>query len=217
MVNALKQGVAPRARPAKAGKGKGKRRRTVTVQANANTADNVAAKSTRQSADWGLFEPLRSLLSPIVDIFQPFLSSNIVLGTLFMMMLMMWLRTPSQTSVGYPGVGYHGPSLTERMIAYEELWRREESELWNWLDERVGFDGLVFKDAMSEHDDPQARLRPQHRRSKSERDLDARIRDEKMTEREVEYAIRVTHDRLGTLQRVFERRKRQQQTDDDST
>ena len=216
LIKALRQGVAPKARATKAGKARVKRQRAATVQAGAATTATVSAKSARQSANWGLFEPLRRPLGPIVDTFQPFLSSNVVLGMLFMMVIMMWLRTPSQTSVSHPSIGYssyHAPSLTERMIAYEELWRREESDLWNWLEERVGLESFAFPDAASNGGDHQTRLRLKNRRSKNERDLDTRLRDEKMTEREIEDAIRVTHERLETLQHVIEKRKREHQAD----
>lgn len=213
LIKALRQGVAPKTRTTKTGKGKVKRQRVATVQAGVAATASVSAKSVRQSANWGLLEPLRRPLSPIIDTFQPFVTSNVVLGMLFVMVVMMWLRTPSQTSVSHPGIGYsgyHAPSLTERMIAYEELWRREESDLWDWLEERVGLESSAFLDSASNHEDHQTHLKVKIRRSKSERDLDSRLRDEKMTEREIEDAIRVTHERLEILQRVIERRKREQ-------
>lgn len=39
-------------------------------------------------------------------------------------------------------VGVERWGSAERMVAYEEVWRREESELWEWLEERVGRGGV---------------------------------------------------------------------------
>lgn len=102
------------------------------------------------------------------------------------------------------------PSVNERMIAYEELWRREESDLWSWLEERVGTDPLSFPVAEPDSErgsQSGGKKQPHNRRSGSERDIESRLRGEKMTEKQIEDAIRVTHDRLETLQRVVEKQK----------
>ena len=127
-----------------------------------------------------------------------------------MLLFMMWFRSPGTSSVGHAGARVPVPSFTERMVAYEELWRQEESDLWDWLEERVGMDTLSFPvaDPDSERGGQSGGKKQLHmRRSGSERDLESRLRGEKMTEKQIEDAIRVTHERLETLQRVVEKRK----------
>ena len=90
----------------------------------------------------------------------------------------------------------------ERIAAYEEMWRKEESELWDWLEDRVGFDDLPFSTAGAV---PVNRGKEKSR----ERDIEERLKDEKMGEREIEDAIKVTQERLDGLKRVVEKRKRE--------
>lgn len=84
-----------------------------------------------------------------------------------------------------------GPGLgtPERMAAYEEMWRSEESELWKWLEDRVGMDHLRNV-AMGE-----------------ERAVRDKLKDERMAAREVDHAIRVTEERLRVLKGVVEKEK----------
>ncbi|KAL1956218.1 hypothetical protein VTO42DRAFT_7478 [Malbranchea cinnamomea] len=213
LIKALKQGIRPRVRQPKTLKGKGKRQRTTPAGAEVPAVANAATKSTRQqSVSWGILEPLHRVLRPATDMFQPLFNNNIIVGVMFMLLVMLWFRRPSQTSLGP-----HEASRPARYLGYEELWRREESELWDWLDERVGIDSLSFSESSSRGDDLRTRRNQLRRRSRSERELDARLRDEKMTVREIEDAIRVTYERLETLQRVIERRKQSDQAADDDT
>lgn len=88
----------------------------------------------------------------------------------------------------------HGMAYFEkpdRIAAYEEMWRREESELWEWLEDRTGIDRL--KDVGSMPVDVRA---VQHK-----------LKSERMEEREIEAAIRVTEQRLRALQASVEKRK----------
>lgn len=97
-------------------------------------------------------------------------------------------------------------SVPQRMVAYEELWQKEESELWDWLEERVGMAGLTFPvgdDGQRSNSKPN----PQHHQIQSQMELEARLRNEKMTEREMENAIRVTQQHLEALQQIVENRK----------
>jgi hypothetical protein len=93
------------------------------------------------------------------------------------------------------------------MVAYEEIWQKQESELWDWLEERAGMDGLAFPVADgSQHSD--SNPNPQYHRIQSQKDLETRLQHEKMTEREMDDAIRVTQQRLEVLRQVVENRKR---------
>jgi hypothetical protein len=97
-----------------------------------------------------------------------------------------------------PGLSSGGVSFGrsgERAVAYEELWRREESELWDWLEDRVGMDGLYAPKI----DDRQKVL--------SAREMGRRLKSEGMRGREVDDAIRITEERLGALKAAVEREK----------
>lgn len=79
----------------------------------------------------------------------------------------------------------------ERIAAYEEIWRREESELWDWLEERVGMDKL--RDVGSMRVEKQI--------------LNDRLQTEQMEERAVDAAIRVTEEKLNALKHVVGKKK----------
>jgi len=82
-----------------------------------------------------------------------------------------------------------GISTPERLAAYEEIWKREESELWEWLEERVGMDRL-------------------HDVAAGDRKLvKNRLRDDKMVGREVDHAIKVTEEKLRVLKSVVAKDK----------
>jgi len=104
-----------------------------------------------------------------------------------------WFFAARLPSSGSGGVSFGGSG--ERAAAYEELWRREESELWDWLEDRVGLDGLHAPKI----DDRQKVL--------SAREMGRRLESEDMRGREVDDAIRITEERLGALKAAVEREK----------
>lgn len=79
----------------------------------------------------------------------------------------------------------------ERVAAYEEMWRREESELWEWLEDRVGME----------------RVREVGKMRVEAKTVEDRLKDEKMEEREVDAAIRVTEEKLRVLKGAVEKKK----------
>ncbi|KAA8570030.1 hypothetical protein EYC84_002367 [Monilinia fructicola] len=81
-----------------------------------------------------------------------------------------------------------------RIAAYEEIWRREESELWLWLEERAGME----------------RLREVGRMPVERLDVEDRLKSEGMEEREIEDAIRVTEERLLLLKDVVGEEERKE-------
>jgi hypothetical protein len=108
-----------------------------------------------------------------------------------------------------------GYSSANRIAAYEEIWRKEESELWDWLEERVGLEGLApgdgagigrTKDAKQ---DSKIKLK-QRQKILGGKDVEAKLNEERMSEREMEDAIRVTQERLHVLKDVVEKRKSKQ-------
>jgi hypothetical protein len=98
------------------------------------------------------------------------------------------------------GVGFSIDS-PGRLAAYEELWRREESELWDWLEDRVGLsNGLPLGGAGQEQNDRQKVL--------GIKQMGRRLRNADLEEKQVEDAIRVTEERLSTLKDAVKKKKK---------
>ncbi|KAI9167106.1 membrane protein [Paramyrothecium foliicola] len=169
-------------------KGKAPQSQVGETQGNVKSNDSV-------QRSWGVLEPARGLLKPLGDVLQPVLSGNIVYGLVLGLVLSSWLGFgifPRTDSASLSGKGhiYRG----DRLMAYEQAWMREESELWDWLEERVGLDHLRT-------DSPRHRKKPIERRA-----LEDRIAGGRMQEREVEEAIRVTEEKLRVLKDVVGKR-----------
>lgn len=183
-------GKSIKAMSGKAGKG---RRRAQAPTADDTTVSTAAQPTSTTSKpaepDWGLFEPLRPLLSPITDPISSLLSQKSFTGLLLLLLLWTLLfRSPSSSA----GRDVYPTSSAERIAAYEQIWRAEEAELWKWMEERVAGDRM--QDVVG-------------RRVSAAVQMQERLRDEGMLERQVEEAMRVTEEKLGVLKRVVEREK----------
>lgn len=147
-----------------------------------------------KTEDWGAAEPLRAFLGPLVDIFKPLISGNMVYGLLVGLLVAAWF------GFGYRGQGRQDLSpffsSPERIAAYEEIWRREESELWEWLEARVGLDRV---DDASWKGLPSEGVR---------RGMEERLKDERASDKEMEIAIEVTEEKLRALKGVMDKKKR---------
>ena len=210
LVKALKAGVASRPRAGTVGskaKAKGKRPKGSPSGAQKATADEKVAEKTQAKDDnWGFLEPLHGMLGPVVDVFRPFVSSNVVIGFLLFVILFSWLRgprTPAKGQVGFPAL-----SSSDRIAAYEEIWRREENELWDWLEERVGLQGMAYPVA-SDGEDQRALMKARKQREQSLRSqgVRARLAQESMNERQVNHAIKVTEERLADLKEAVQKKR----------
>lgn len=173
------------------------------------TSDAESVKhAPAKKQDWGMLEPLRPFLGPVADILRPILSGNILYGVLVGLLISTWLRLgmngPRSGGVIVPGrgdlMGY--ANYPQRVAAYEEIWRREESDLWDWIEDRAGLDRLhgggvdVTKPASGKKRGGE----PEYRTAEE------KLREEKMNEREVQEAIRVTEERLKVLKAVVDRK-----------
>ncbi|KAF7128366.1 hypothetical protein CNMCM5793_003096 [Aspergillus hiratsukae] len=212
LVAALKAAVAPRARGAgatKAGGKNGKRKKTDTgAEETAAVASNASQDANvSQAKSWGFLEPVHGLLEPVVDILKPVLSGNVAVLVIGILLFMVLFRSPSQSSRASHDIGCPGYSLPQRLAAYEEMWRREESELWSWLEDRVGMDGMTFPAASRPADS-------QLRQGSSQ--LQDKLRNERMSDREMNHAIRTTRERLDVLEEILSRRNSQKTTDDEA-
>ena len=65
-----------------------------------------------------------------------------VIGFLLFIILFNWIRTPSASS--RKNLTHLDIPTPQRLAAYEEIWRKEESELWHWLEERVGVQEILY-------------------------------------------------------------------------
>jgi hypothetical protein len=208
LVKALKAAVASRAngisKGAKGTKGRRKKGSGSPDEKTAAAADSAAHKAGEgDSGGWGLLEPLRGPLGPVVSIFKPIWSAHVALGIIGFLLFTIY----SRGRAGSSDVVYGGLSTPQRLAAYEEMWRREETDLWDWLEDRVGLDGIGVPQAGQPHDSrAQQRLRRQRLRSK---DSVSKLNEERMSEREVDHAIRVTRERLDVLEDLVHARKDQ--------
>jgi ABC-type taurine transport system substrate-binding protein len=107
-----------------------------------------------------------------------------------------WFGFGSNSSAGRYGreLGYIASG--DRHAAYEEMWRREESELWEWLEERVGLERLSGA--------PVAAV-PARKKGATQRSMEEKMREDRMSEREIKEAIRVTEEKLKVLKSVVEK------------
>ncbi|KAJ6155652.1 hypothetical protein N7470_006218 [Penicillium chermesinum] len=210
LVKALKAGVTPRERATGGGGGRSKGRRKkgdAEIREPSNDAANkgAAEASTANAESWGLFEPVRPILEPVTSMVKPFWSNNIAVLIVGLLLYLTFFRSPSTPTMLPSDVGCSSLSLPQRLAAYEEMWRLEENELWNWLEERTGMDGMVFP---SLHQ----RTAQQHRQSSrvnaaDQRDFVARLREEKVSDREMSHAIRTTRQRLDILEEMMNGRR----------
>lgn len=152
---------------------------------------DLAAKA--KAENWGLFEPLRPIFGPIVGILNSLATGNMMYGLLVGLLVASWFRFGT-SGIGKGGdVGWVGTA--DRIAAYEEIWRREETELWDWLEQRAGMDTL--RDAV--------------RMQSEARIINDRMKDEKMQSREMDDAIRVTEEKLRLFKAVAQKEKAKKQ------
>ena len=188
IVAALKAFLSSR-RPTAVITGKKRKGRKSKEKSISRQADG-AAENKVTAVNWGLFEPLRPILEPVSSLLAPLTTGNMMYGLLVGLLVASWfgfgLRGGGNSDLDQWTATIGTP---ERIAAYEEIWKREESELWEWLDERVGMDRLRDVSAGEE----QA--------------VRGRLKDEKLVAREVENAIKVTEEKLRVLKSVVNKEK----------
>lgn len=203
LVKTLK-GALGRSRAATAGSRaiKGKKKRKSSKK---DKSDVVLTESKREE-NWGPFEIIRPFLAPVVDPVKPFVRTNFVVTVLVIMVLWMWFRGASPRG----GKGLSRLDRIEHVMVYEDVWRREESDLWEWLQERAGIDGSVLRSSLMNEDDKRKeekqRLKERQKLLKS-KDMQSRLREENKSMKEMEEAVRVTQERLDSLRKALEGQK----------
>lgn len=198
------KGALGRSRAATAGSKilKGKKKR----KSSKKEKNDVAQAEAKQEENWGAFEIFRPTLGPVVNPVKPFVHINMVVTVLVVMVLWIWIR-------GSPGHSTAGLSRLERidhMMIYDDLWRREESDLWDWLQERAGVERSMLRGGLQDQSDwtkeDKLKLKQRQALLKS-KDVQTRLREEKKSMKEMEEAVRITQERLDSLQKTLERQK----------
>lgn len=181
--------TGPTKAPGKGGKGKKRSKTAVLDEAPVLAAEAPVAAQAKQS-NWGLFEPIRSLLGPVADILESIFTPQITIFLLGALLIYTWyFRTPAVTSTP----GHWSP--VQRQIAYEELWRHEESDLWKWLEERVALDRVHSSVASAGGCINRGY------------EMQDKLVSPSMQEREIDEAIRVTEEKLGALKNALQRER----------
>ena len=179
---------------ARKGKRKGKKEVFDAEEANAQRSASIAAE--KETSNWGPLEPLHAALSPLISILDPFLNTQVVIAVLAAMLLFTWINPPRRGGMDVAFPGYTSP---ERIAAYEEIWRREESNLWDWLEDRVGLDGIFVPSGDGQQKDRQKVL--------AARNMGKKVDENRVRERQMDDAIRVTEERLSVLKDAVARKK----------
>ncbi|KAJ5287260.1 hypothetical protein N7478_002946 [Penicillium angulare] len=208
LIKTLKAGVVPRGKTPGGGRGKGRRKKGDTDAQESSAAASIKATAdanSNQTESWGLLEPLRPILEPFTGMLKPLWSGNIAILLVGLLLYLLFFRAPSTPSMLGNSAGCPGLSLPQRLAAYDEMWRREESELWNWLEDRVGMDGMVFP--ALHHRMPEPNHKTPRVNVGDERELIARLREEKVSDREMDHAIRTTRERLDILEEMMNNRR----------
>ena len=173
-----------------------KRRREVNDTANATTEvdlDETAGAMSRQK-NWGILEPLRGPLGPLANVLA---NPTVAIGLLLMMVVyLLWKQSRT------PYAGYHRAD-PYRSASYERIWASEENELWTWLEERIGLEesGPTILRSGSDGKGKRERMFDQ-----TTSDMQRKLSDENMNERQVIEAIEVTRQRLEVLEAAVRRK-----------
>ena len=217
-MKALRAGIASRARADTINsklKVKGKRKRAgVELPKKPQAQEITEPPKPQQTENWGLFEPLRGILGPVVDIFSSLVSKNMVIGLLSILVILTWLWSSTPGSKGR--VGLQGISTPERLAAYEEIWRREEHSLWDWLEERIGMEGVAYPTSGAIDQEALQKARKQREQSLKNRHFEAQMVDETIDEREFAQAIRAMEQRLDELKLAVQRAEEKKQKSEDA-
>lgn len=181
---------------------KGKKKR----KSSKKEKNDAVQAETKQEENWGPFEVVRPLFAPVVDPLRPFIRTNFVVSILVVVVLWMWFRGSGSRY----GTALSHFERVDHVMVYEDIWRREESELWDWLEERAGVDSSIIRSTLKEasgtnkEDKQRAKQRQKLLKSK---DMQSRVREEKKSMKEMEEAVRMTQERLDSLRRALEQRR----------
>ncbi|EXJ80531.1 hypothetical protein A1O1_08677 [Capronia coronata CBS 617.96] len=174
----------------------------------------------KKAEDWGAWDFLRGPLQPAISILRPVMKMEVLVAILSVTVLMMLMRRePPGRAVMSPRAGL---SHVERLAAYDTLWAREQDEFWDWLEARAGVDTVLLRGQSASQQstvnegtaDPITQRKKQRQRGKvlkgAKKDVETKIREEKISHREMEDAIKITRERLQVLEDVMGKEKKRQ-------
>jgi hypothetical protein len=150
----------------------------------------VPTPAQAKQSNWGLLEPIRSLV-PFADTIESLFTPQIIITVLGALLIYSWFFRSAATGVSGPNQW----STSQRQVAYEEIWGHEESELWKWLESRVSIDRVQHEVGGKFVPDEQQKLQPKN-----------------MKEREMDEAIRVTEQKLADLKASVEKERQRSKT-----
>lgn len=186
---AVVRNAAPKA-PGKPGKGKKRSKTQIVDEAASATPDATPAASQPKEPHWGPLDPLRTLLpGPLLTLIDTLFTTQNIILILGALLIYAWFFRASTAQIGPHG----SLSLAQRQVAYEQIWRSEEAELWKWLEERVALDhvhGKVAAGSVAQGQDVQSRLVAMG-----------------LKERQIDEAIRTTEERLSALKGAVRRER----------
>ncbi|KJX98146.1 gram domain-containing protein [Zymoseptoria brevis] len=179
--------------PVKKGKRRGKKEASDPSEVVADGEGNRSV--VQQTPNWGLFEPVRQILDPISSILGPLFTSQVIIVVMGLLLAYTWLWPPRRGT----SIGQFAHTPPERLAAYEDIWRREESALWDWLEDRVGLNEMYAP----------APDRVDRQKILNARSMGKKLEDERMTDRQVDEAIRTTEEKLAALKAAVERKNKE--------
>jgi hypothetical protein len=169
----------------------------------ADGANDVVAKT--KDVNWGLFEPLRPALGPLCDGLAPMYRSRLsFLGIIMLLLLIIYHQSRNQPNGarGQPLLRQSQASGSQRVANYEALWLQEESQLWDWLEDRMAVHNLQAaatpgnaKAAASEADFANE-YKQKRKASLGKAGSKGKAAQVKLSEQDVKEAIAVTEERL---------------------
>ena len=190
------RGSAAAVAPRKGGKRKGKKEVSSAGSGGAVAQREAAPVAQSPPSNWGPLEPVHQILDAVGSLLGPLASSQAVIAVLGVLLLYTWLFPQGR---GRGGRGLSGYTAPERVAAYEEIWRQEESSLWEWLEDRVGLDGLAVPGLARQESGKQRKL--------NAKVMGDKLEEERLSQRQMDEAIKVTEERLQALKVAVAKKK----------
>jgi hypothetical protein len=201
LLNALRREFTAKAKVA-AGGAKGKRKKRTDKESGdaagpvGGPAPAVMAAATG-AQKWGLLAPVMDPITSIIGEFGAGILIALVIFTLGMSITRAIFGDSSATR-------RDRNLLPQEREILNDMWRREEAGLWEWLEDRSRIGEAInsnFEERVGRRYEKEAKKMRENIRVQSGR------LDPKMVQRQVDEAIRVTEERLGVLKKLVDEKK----------
>ncbi|KAF2456455.1 hypothetical protein BDY21DRAFT_51001 [Lineolata rhizophorae] len=187
--------------------------------ATATTATNAAAtRAAEQRNAGGYLAALLEVLKPVVEIVGGGVAGGIAAALLLVVLATWWARRGGAGPAGGMGpaggygygygYGYGGPppigwgpaDRAARAVAYEQVWRAEEAELFRWMEERAGARGGAVKGVYGDRDGAKAS-------TGGKGTVGGQVEEDELSELEMKEAIRIVELRLKGMKEAMKRKE----------